>query len=373
MRRLGLKLLTAACCVSAFLGSSLTVQANEGPNSQTFVLDQNHPFSTGVVTNRRFQKDPADVYRFTIPSSGKVTLTAECKDFSARFKLYDDYGILYDNSGEDTLYVDKPDTKSTTYSLDKGSYYFIGEDNSWEMARNDDAKYAIRSLKFTPVDESFPEVQDGKGNNIIDEANEITPGMDVNGMLASGEARDYYKFTLAESGRLTMIAKSAELERFDFSLLNENGTNIYKRTVSRNNGIGNATLKDSLDLLAGTYYVCFESVWNRHGLYDFSTSFNPSGESLEVRESTSEMNDSLDNAATIQSDKEYYAQLGQNEESDFYEFTMISQGKPHLYFKGDMENVSASILNAAGVSVWTVNNYLSSGVNVIDKDSDNAL
>ena len=74
MRRLGLSLITAACCVSAFFGSSLSVLANEneGPNSpQPFVLTENQPFNgTAVVSNRRFNQDYPDVYRFTIPSSG---------------------------------------------------------------------------------------------------------------------------------------------------------------------------------------------------------------------------------------------------------------------------------------------------------------
>jgi hypothetical protein len=71
--------------------------------------------------------------------------------------------------------------------------------------------------------------------------------------------------------------------------------------------------------------------------------------------------------------KEYYAQIGHNEGSDFYEFTMVSKGKPHLYLNGDMENVTVSILTASERELWYVRNGLVSGVNVIDKEIESEL
>ncbi len=352
----------------------MNVYAQDGPNSKDFgVLNENVPVSTDVVTNLKFNQNPPDIYRFSIPRSGQVTITVESKVFNVRGYLYDNYdSVLYANDSNYDNYfdVEQSETKSVTYSLNKGSYYFSINDRSWEMAARGDAKYRIQSLSFRPSDEDFEEEQDGKNDNIISFANEITPGMDVTGMLATGETKDYYKLSLPQSGRVRFVVRSTDMTKFKLSILSNDNTAIMQREVVRPQGVAATTFNESLDLIGGNYYICIEQelLGAGRGLYTLSNTFNPANETDTVIESSDAMNDSLETASGIESGKEYYAQLALNEKCDIYEFAVINKGKTHLYINGDMEALEASILNASGNSIWNTRNSISAGVNVIDKD-----
>ncbi len=348
--------------------------AAEGPNSKTFVLDETHPFSTGVVENRRFNTDEPDLYRFTIPDSGQVTIITEGKHFKTRICLHDNYdNELFPNDGGGATYtVDESETVIKTFSLNKGSYYFSIGDDSWPYAWQGDAKYRIQSISFARSTETFKEEQDGTNNDTLYTANVISPGMDVKAMLATGEKADYYKLNLPKSGRIRFVVQSADIKTYTFTLLSQNSTEILKRELNRPSGVANTTFNETLDLVAGTYYICIE---NEHanmgrGYYTFNNTFNPANESEDIKESDIALNDSVDTAQTIQLANEYYAQLALNEEKDVYEFALTAKGTMHVYFNGDMQNVSVEILNASGNTSWSKSNSLSSGVNVIDVDTD---
>ena len=234
-----------------------------------------------------------------------------------------------------------------------------------------DATYSL-SLAFNSGGETFEEVFDGANDNSQVKANIMTPGQDVVGMLAASENLDFYRLDLDSSGRVKFVVSSPDMSIYRFKLLNVTGSDLFNQQVERPSGALSTTLNKSLDLIAGTYYICIEKCWSQSGLYTLSNSFNPANESKAVVESVSDMNDSTDTADLIVSGQEYLAQIADNEECDYYEFIMKNKGKPHLKLSGDMKAINVKVYNTSGNEVWSSFDERATGVS-IDSESSNEL
>ncbi|WP_408069853.1 leucine-rich repeat protein [Butyrivibrio sp. JL13D10] len=373
MKKVIVSIASMAVCVCLLFSLGLSAKALEkGPNSKTFVLDEQHPFRTGVIDNLKGQG--TDSYEFSIPTSGQVSVVIECIQ-SAGFNFDRDAGtyiVLKDmynnelptNTGATVTSLWTNDIKSLKYSLNKGTYHF----EVYKLADMFDLKYKMRNISFKSSNETFEEEFDGYNNDIMEYASSIEPGQNVIGMLAAGDKYDYYKLTLPESVRMKFVVNTSDLSNLHWTINLENGSELLSDGGYVNSG--DLRLNKSYDLLAGTYYVCFWADNNKHGIYNFSNTLTSSNETEGVNESLTHTNDTIDEADEIILGTDYKGQMAVNESDDYYKFAVTTKGTPHLYVKSNTDSLGYSIYNSSGSEIWDSSSNMSSNVNVFDGDTD---
>ena len=218
-------------------------------------------------------KDHYDYYRFTLPSSGRITIDAKWIDYS-----------IYDSSGRKICDYDPywPELTAeeinagTTVDLRKGTYYFV------VYAYRGSGDYSF-TLNFTSANESFAE-DENINNDTLNSANDLNFNTQYYGQLATlgdwKEEIDYYRITLPSSGRLTVTAQLPEKNKgYGCDLLDSNGDHMPGRFRTTEQTI----IKDTYDLAKGTYYYVLEAdTYDRSGNYSISVTFSPTPEPVET-------------------------------------------------------------------------------------------
>ena len=216
-----------------------------------------------TYTGQLAHNDTSDYYRFTLPSSGRVTLSAKTAV----------KGVAYLFTGPDYYYFSSkvsPDTKgrcdhTMTVDLIAGTYYLgvLKEDE-------DTGPYTLK-VSFTDAKESFKE----DGRNINDEAVNSSP-ISLNriykGQLAANDYSDYYTFTMEKKGEVTLSITAAD-GPFTYFLHDEDWTISWESgNVTPVGGKAEKTVK--LILEPATYYFYAVLVDYEHtGNYSFTLSY----------------------------------------------------------------------------------------------------
>ena len=160
-------------------------------SAQTFAAGNSISTATNISTGTTYSgsitsSNTIDYYKFTIGSSGRITLTATA---GMRWIYY----CIYDSAGNELWYVN-PNWNSTTelistsetIDLTKGTYYFAAkQDGSYT------GNYSFR-LNFDTAGESFTEVGSGS-NNSMNSASTISVNTNYKGQIAKNDEKDFYK------------------------------------------------------------------------------------------------------------------------------------------------------------------------------------
>lgn len=317
---------------------------------ETFVAGNSISDATSISTGTNYSgsitsSDSANYYRFTIPSSGRITLTA-----TAGMEWI--YYYIYDNSGNQVWTVN-PFWNSTTelintnetIDLIKGTYYFAAVKDGSRTGN-----YSFE-LDFDSAYESFSETEK-ENNNTINSASLIDINTKYNGQIARNDEKDFYKFTLSSSGRITVSA-AAKIKWVYYYIYNNSGKQLWYINPLWNETTETIAINQIVDLTAGTYYFVASRDNSYTGNYSFRLDYTSANESF------SEVDGGLDNsmatANNISLGTNYNGQIAVNDEKDFYRFELSSPTKLYFTFAANMKWVYCSIYDAFGSQIWCKN------------------
>ncbi len=311
------------------------------------VLGSTYRGSIGVNEN-------TDFYKFTINSSGRITIsmTAEMERI---------YYYIYDSTGKE-LWSDYQLWNSTTgmssekkvLDLTRGTYYFSVSSHS----SNYTGDYNF-NIAFSSAEESFPETGNGT-NNSMASANSIGLNTSYNGQIAENDNEDFYKFTINSSGRVT-ISANAGIDFIYYEIYDSSGKTLWFNQQLWNSSTGMSSKKEVLDLTRGTYYFSVSRPLGGAvgtGNYNFNIAFSSAGESFP--ETGNGTNNSIPSANFIELDTSYKGQIAKNDDKDFYEFTMSSSKKVQFIANAGMEYIRYYIYDSLGKELWSSAPYWNS-------------
>lgn len=161
-------------------------------------------------------------------------------------------------------------------------------------------------------------------------ARNYTIGSTIGGTFAENSNGDFIKFTLYETGRLSITASGSEWYRYNIYSENDLSNRLDYNNVNFNDNLGKSYNEYTIMLVAGTYY--FKVSGNSSQNYSISTSFESADESFY--ESLSTNDDIIGNANDISLNTSYKGAIGHQDAQDFYRFT-VSSGTYKINVKSD--------------------------------------
>ena len=190
------------------------------------------------------------------------------------------------------------------------------------------ATLAVSALPFNSLS-AYAEDKDITGNTMFT-ADEIKLGKVASGELLGGD-NDWYTFTLTEPTKINMVI--ANQDNYQYQLIDEADDN--KVLDSSGNGvIRDASMNKTYYLKAGTYYLRLYSesalIWTPS--YDIKLTATPCG--LNVPGDGS--NNAIGEAAEIELETKYNAQISNNDDIDYFTFNLAKEGRVTFDFAGEL-------------------------------------
>lgn len=136
----------------------------------------------------------------------------------------------------------------------------------------------------------------------------------------ASDTKRYYKFTVDEASELNIGVKFEKWDDFTINIYDAAKTNIYTFYKSHSWWTDEVST-GSIYLTGGTYYVEIITVSG----YSFVASTDSMGESFVETQDVN--NDMVSDASSIALKKKYKGVLAQNDEVDYYTFTVPAAGK----------------------------------------------
>ena len=284
-------------------------------------------------------------YKFTIPSSGKVTFY-QSGSVNTQIAVYDSTrtelgsGYLNPSSAEG----------GTDYAycyLRPGQYYVtVG-------SRYNTGAYSF-SVELDSSNVTCEEDQHGS-NNTLASASAVDLGSEVAGMLAETDGLDFYKITLPSSGRLTVsFTAYTHITGYVYDASGEKLKTKYV-TVDSEAGVGTGEI--SLNLSRGDYYIVVEGYWDSStGEYLFTTQLESANVSFEEDQGGS--NNSFAAASAIKINNEVRAQFSESDNVDYFKITLTEAGRLTVKFSA-LVSIKAFFYDDSGTQIWE--SYMSVG------------
>lgn len=164
----------------------------------------------------------------------------------------------------------------------------------------------------------------------VAKARDYTIGSTIGGTFAENSNGDFIKFTLFESGRLSITASGSKSYHYDIYSEKDLSYRFDYNNVNFNDNLGKSYDEYTIMLVAGTYYFKVDGSDNQN--YSISTSFESANESFY--ESLSTDDDIIGNANDISLNTSYKGAIGRFDPQDFYRFT-VSSGTYKINVKSD--------------------------------------
>lgn len=314
-------------------------------NALSVQLDRQY---TGSITD----SEPACVYKFALTQSGTLNINARSGNIGTL-----DY-VLYDANG--TKIVDERtswnsstglNSANINWVLTSGIYYLaIGSGfNGYEDFNGDDVGSFNFKVSLNGSGESFKE-GNGGSNNSITKANSISLGRTYTAQIAENDVVDYFKFTLTSPSEVTLFIPSAT-ESVLYQFYGYNGEEIttdYKGSELEQGE------KITYHLTKGTFYIKFsedETLWRkfRTSIYKFILT------AKIVKETFPDFNgggnNTLMTANSILIGKSYDGQIADNDNVDYFKFTISTTQKIDLTVSSD-ETFQYKIYDYNGNEKW---------------------
>lgn len=151
-------------------------------------------------------------------------------------------------------------------------------------------------------------------------AKSYTLGTTTTGNFSSNDEIDFLKVDVPQSGRIDFVSEGSD--SYYIYLYSAKDLDSYFAYVGvyYNSNLGKSYGEDYAYLVAGTYYFKVSGDSNEN--YTIRTSFTPANESFP--ESLDVNNNIIGNANPISLDTTYNGMLGENDDIDFYSFTVPS-------------------------------------------------
>lgn len=336
MKRKGLGIF--ALCLLCFAFSAGILMYGSRAEAATISNAQNYTLGktvSGTLT------DTAKTWRFTLPSSGRITLDVTTK---VRETSY----YIYNGSGDEVWKTRWQYTNGTTgqmhleedIDLTAGNYYMQIEKESGD---NDIFSF---SMSFASAVESFAETGYGT-NNTIATASVIGFNRNYKGQIAENDEKDMYKFTLNKSGRVS-IGLTAYIYETNYYIYDMDGEEIWSTKYNYWNSTSKQMRLDTyVDLTSGSYIFVVEKN-DGTGNYNFIMKYTSANESFLEKNWGS--NNDITKANVVQLGKRYYGQIADNDMKDFYKFS--TKGSINLIVNAAIYESDYYIYDAKGNEMW---------------------
>lgn len=193
----------------------------------------------------------------------------------------------------------------------------------------------------------------------IAKAKSYTLGTTTTGYFSSNDNIDFLKVDVPQSGRIDFTAEGTGVYRIYIYPSNATEDKVDYNYIGYNDNLGKAYSECCAYLVAGTYYFKVSGSSNEN--YTIRTSFAPANESFP--ESLDVNNNIIGNANPISLDTTYNGMLGENDDVDFYSFTVPS-GTQIINISAN-ENIYFSVYSMTGEKIagkWYVTKNDSTGV-----------
>lgn len=196
--------------------------------------------------------DNSDVYKLKITDAGEVKLNFTTYIPKLVFKLLDSQG--------NTVYSDyvrwndniKSATHQFIYYFEPGIYYF-------QVYKDDYSGIYEFSNQFTSIGSNEKE-----NNNTIANAQSISSGETINGLIGDTDESDIYKIN--SNGSLYLDITSY-ISTVNFYVYDSNGNVVKSDYIRRNDNIGYTQENYEIDLEPGTYYIQLLRNYSKTGKY----------------------------------------------------------------------------------------------------------
>ena len=338
MKKIGLLLLTAALVLACSAALALAGGASQANAVQISV-------NTAYRDSLSYEDD-VNYYKFTLPSSGYISVTFQHDYVYASgdiwdVRIMDEYrreylGESYAGSGTD-------EPESGRCGLLAGTYYLqVKKDDAWSATN-----YTFK------VNYTASAVWETELNNTIQAVNHISTGTWFYGSLAKDGDEDYFGFSIPSDGYVTVsfnhddVDSSAEL--WELGIVDDAGneyTNLrYKGSVT------DVITSGRCGIRAGQYCIKIKQAgdWSNAD-YSFRVNYTASDEW------ENELNDTATSAAAIETGKYYSGNLRKYDDADYFRFSIPSDGYVSFSFRHDTVN-SAYNCWSAGITDYAGNEY----------------
>lgn len=326
----------------ALLVACVTIIGVKVNSTDASTLSNCSDYSIGTTQNGTLSEENNDIkyYKFTLDESGSIQMTGSAYMREIKFYLYDaDVNEIWNkelswNSTSEVITIDE------TLYLTSGTYYLGVSKNYYRYYGNYDFK-----INFTSSNESFKEVNKGS-NNSLATANEVnTDGKKYNAQIAVNDEKDFWKFTLNQSGCVKYDSTFYNIQSVEIKLYDKNANELIDYDDWWNDTTKEITFSRELYLTSGTYYIAV-SRGRDNGRYDFSLNFTSSNETFP--ESIEDKNNTIAESSTISMRQTYTGQLAINDEKDFYKFNLDSSKPVMINLTSPMERVNVHVYNTSG-------------------------
>lgn len=231
---------------NVLLGFSPANNNEVEPNNGT-VQAQALPFNT-LVNGFLSWNDGVDVYKITVPKSGRVSIDlSSFVDTKTYINLIDDKNneIIDDYINGSSI---NPASYKEQVDLEPGTYYFKVYDDGYYL---NSGKYQLK------VGLVLANSNDKEPNNGTVNAQSLAYNQATIGFLAWNDTVDYYKVTVPKTGRIYIDLTSYIDTRTSITLLDS-----YNNEIASESLIGSSSNPGKfykyIDLSAGTYYLKVE-------------------------------------------------------------------------------------------------------------------
>ena len=283
-----LRKITSVCLAVIMILSVLTItpiSVSAAGNTANTATSYNMGSTTyGSITS----SNSNDYYKFTLSSSGKISLNVNAYIQCSAYYIYDaNYKEIWkstdrywNNTTEIMILNENIDLTSGTYYLlvTKGSAHWYSTIGNYNF-----------KITFTSANESFKETQ-GSINSSFNSANSIYLNTQYKGQIAYNDDKDYYKFTLPSSGKISLNV-NAYIQCSAYYIYDANYKEIWKSTDRYwNNTTEIMILNENIDLTSGTYYFLVakgSAYWySTTGNYNFTISSGNAPTSVKLNKTS---------------------------------------------------------------------------------------
>ena len=197
---------------------------------------------------------------------------------------------------------------------------------------------------------------DTEPNDTLPTAQEFTICDTINGSISEEGCVDWYKFTLEESGRVT-LKMTSYMQYYTLSFYNWDGEPIWiYHDKEWDPTAGMRTDSYSTDITEGTYYIRVTGhkyIQNVNysplstGKYVLKTDY-VNANATEIEE-----NDTIAQSNTLPLNSSINGQIAINDDPDFYQIELPASGRLNLDLTAYMNYVSIALYNEDGNMVWS--------------------
>ena len=336
MRRIK-KLMLAGLAFCMMLGicsfSSLASGGSEYSNAEGIRLGQD-VYGT-LVANQ-----DTDYYKVEITDSGIYSFTGSNKiSKDTKLQVYNTNQWSIINS--ECIWNNNTSTGTWNFdlTLSRGTYYV--KIYEWD----DRGDYYFKVTQKASANETIPDRYGDEHRSTT--AHDISVGQQINGCLAQGEDRDYYRVVISDSGIYNISGTTGISNDVELTILSNNDNNIYEYHPTWNNNTHSGTWDIDVALSQGTYYIRVYE-WDDRGLYSFRIVEKKSAGETKVDHFGDEHQ--MSTAHDISTGSTINGMLGAWEEQDYYRFQVSKAGTFTV-------SGTTSISNDTQLTVYDKNGY----------------